>query len=220
MPYAVLVGALNDRLLLASPTEINPRQKKGVEIKSCLVGLLEPLLVGFATMQQTFEQKLDLSEILYQITSRFDSLRITPRSLDILSRGSPVCGDLAVSLSQSGPQFTQVMRGVYAVKALKFSTALSVLKDEFLRSRDYPRCPPTSHLFHQFRQLGYACIRSRCGNRFETDPARRGIQVIRVRVHESTWEYTQIEYSQNEEMRGETREDDGMPSEETREKCG
>ncbi|KAK7251070.1 hypothetical protein RIF29_33949 [Crotalaria pallida] len=159
MPYAVLAGALNDRLLLASPTEINPRQKKGVEIKSCLVGLLEPLLIGFATMQRSFEQKLDLSEILYQITSRFDSLRITPRSLDILARGSPVCGDLAVSLSQSGPQFTQVMRGVYAVKALRFSTALSVLKDEFLRSRDYPRCPPTSHLFHRFRQLGYACIR-------------------------------------------------------------
>jgi hypothetical protein len=68
---AVLVGALNDRLLLANPTDVNPRQKKGVEIKSCLVGLLEPLLIGFATMQQTFEQKLDLSEILYQITSRF-----------------------------------------------------------------------------------------------------------------------------------------------------
>nr|KYP66656.1 hypothetical protein KK1_012959 [Cajanus cajan] len=159
MPYAVLVGALNDRLLLAKPSEIIPKQKKGVEVKSCLVGLLEPLLIGFATMQQSFEQKLDLSEILYQITSRFDSLRITPRSLDILARGSPVCGDLAVSLSQSGPQFTQVMRGVYAVKSLRFSTALSVLKDEFLRSRDYPQCPPTSHLFHRFRQLGYACIR-------------------------------------------------------------
>nr|KYP62616.1 hypothetical protein KK1_017157 [Cajanus cajan] len=159
MPYAVLVGSLNDRLLLASPTEINPRQKKRVEIKSCLVGLLEPILIGFATMQLSFEQKLDLSEILYQITSRFDSLRTTPRSLDILARGNPVCGDLAVALSQSGPQFTQVMRGVYAVKALRFSTALSILKDEFLRSRDYPRCPPTSHLFHRFRQLGYACIR-------------------------------------------------------------
>ncbi|XP_027920428.1 uncharacterized protein LOC114178620 isoform X2 [Vigna unguiculata] len=159
MPYAVLVGSLNDRLLLANPTEINPRQKKRVEIKSCLVGLLEPILIGFATMQLSFEQKLDLSEILYQITSRFDSLRITPRSLDILARGSPVCGDLAVALSQSGPQFTQVMRGVYAVKALRFSTALSILKDEFLRSRDYPKCPPTSHLFHRFRQLGYACIR-------------------------------------------------------------
>ncbi|XP_008457818.2 uncharacterized protein LOC103497411 [Cucumis melo] len=159
MPYAVLVGALNDRLLLANPTEINPRQKKGVEIRSCLVGLLEPLLIGFATMQQRFEQKLDLSEILYQITSRFDSLRITPRSLDILAGGPPVCGDLAVSLSQAGPQFTQVLRGVYAIKALRFSTALSVLKDEFLRSRDYPRCPPTSHLFHRFRQLGYACIK-------------------------------------------------------------
>lgn len=159
MPSAVLVGALNDRLLLANPTEINPRQKKGVEIKSCLVGLLEPLLIGFSTMQERFEQKLDLSEILYQITSRFDSLRITPRSLDILARGPPVCGDLAVSLSQAGPQFTQVLRGVYAIKALRFSTALSVLKDEFLRSRDYPRCPPTSHLFHRFRQLGYACIK-------------------------------------------------------------
>lgn len=168
---AVLVGALNDRLLLANPTDINPRQKKKTEIKSCLVGLLEPLLLGFATMQQHFEQKLDLPEILYQITSRFllsdfrnalveyssllssellilhidywidftfyhmqkfniiqllrpvidvfselsdwrfDSLRITPRSLDILSRGSPVCGDLAVSLSQSGPQFTPVLHG-------------------------------------------------------------------------------------------------------------
>lgn len=159
MPYSVLVGALNDRLLLANPTDINPRQKKGVEIRSCLVGLLEPLLIGFSTMQQTFEQKLDLSEILYQITSRFDSLRITPRSLDILARGSPVCGDLAVSLSQAGPQFTQVLRCIYAIRALRFSTALSVLKDEFLRSRDYPQCPPTSHLFHRFRQLGYACIR-------------------------------------------------------------
>ncbi|KAJ6740284.1 AUTOPHAGY PROTEIN 16-LIKE [Salix purpurea] len=159
LPYAVLVGALNDRLLLANPTDVSPRQKKGVEIKSCLVGLLEPLLIGFATMQQTFEQQLDLSEILYQITSRFDSLRITPRSLDILARGPPVCGDLAVSLSQAGPQFTQVLRGVYAIKALRFSTALSVLKDEFLRSRDYPKCPPTSHLFHRFRQLGYACIK-------------------------------------------------------------
>ncbi|KAK9284387.1 hypothetical protein L1049_023558 [Liquidambar formosana] len=110
-------------------------------------------------MQQHFEQKLDLSEILYQITSRFDSLRITPRSLDILAKGSPVCGDLAVSLSQAGPQFTQVLRGIYAIKALRFSTALSVLRDEFLRSRDYPKCPPTSHLFYRFRQLGYACIK-------------------------------------------------------------
>ncbi|KAK4792051.1 hypothetical protein SAY86_022486 [Trapa natans] len=159
MPSAVLVGALNDRLLLAAPTEINPKQKKGVEIRSCLVGLLEPLLIGFGTMQQYFEQKLDLKEILYQITSRFDSLRISPRSLDILAKGPPICGDLAVSLSQSSPQFTQVLRGVYAIKALRFSTSLSVLKDEFLRSRDYPKCPPTSHLFHRFRQLGYACIK-------------------------------------------------------------
>jgi len=69
--FAVLLGALNDRLLLVNPTDINPRQKKGVEIRSCLVGLLEPLLIGFATMQQHFEQKLDLSEVLYQITSRY-----------------------------------------------------------------------------------------------------------------------------------------------------
>uniref|UniRef100_A0A0D9XDK2 Uncharacterized protein n=1 Tax=Leersia perrieri TaxID=77586 RepID=A0A0D9XDK2_9ORYZ len=158
-PRSVLLGALNDRLLLVNPTDINPRQKKGVEIRSCLVGLLEPLLIGFATMQQYFEQKLDLSEVLYQITSRFDSLRVTPRSLDILTKGPPVCGDLAVSLSQAGPQFTQIMRCNYAIKALRFSTALSILKDEFLRSRDYPQCPPTSHLFQRFRELGYACIK-------------------------------------------------------------
>lgn len=74
--YAALVGALNDRLLLANPTDISPKQKKGIEIKSCLVGLLEPLLIGFSTMQQTFEQKVDLSEILYQITTRYSSCPI------------------------------------------------------------------------------------------------------------------------------------------------
>ncbi|PKU62784.1 uncharacterized protein LOC110101272 [Dendrobium catenatum] len=159
LPCSALLGALNDRLMFANPTEINPRQKKGVEIRSCLVGLLEPLLIGFATMQQQFEQKIDLPEVLYQITSRFDSLRITPRSLDILANGSPVCGDLALSLSQACPHFTQVLRCIYAIKALRFSTALSILKDEYLRSRDFPQCPPTSHLFHRFRQLGYACIK-------------------------------------------------------------
>lgn len=70
---AVLLGALNDRLLFANPTEINPGQKKGIEIKHCLVGLLEPLLIGFVTMQHHFEQKLDLSEVFYQITSRLSS---------------------------------------------------------------------------------------------------------------------------------------------------
>ncbi|XP_020584805.1 uncharacterized protein LOC110027638 isoform X2 [Phalaenopsis equestris] len=159
LPYSALLGALNDRLMFVNPTEINPRQKKGVEIRSCLVGLLEPLLIGFATMQQHFEQKIDLPEVLYQITSRFDSLRISPRSLDILASGSPVCGDLALALSQACPHFTQVLRCIYAIKALRFSTALSILKDEYLRSRDYPQCPPTSHLFHRFRQLGYACIK-------------------------------------------------------------
>lgn len=85
--FAVLVGALNDRLLLASPTEINPRQKKAIEIKSCLVGLLEPLLIGFATMQQSFQQKLDLPEILYQITSRFLSFifyKVLELKLDLM----------------------------------------------------------------------------------------------------------------------------------------
>lgn len=70
-PRSVMLGALNDRILIVNPTDINPRQKKGVEIRSCQVGLLEPLLIGFATMQQRFEQKLDLSEVLYQITSRY-----------------------------------------------------------------------------------------------------------------------------------------------------
>lgn len=76
-----MAGALNDRLLIVNPTDISPKQKKGFEVKSCLVGLLEPLLIGFATMQQYFEQKLDLSEILYQITSRFSFLFL----LDMIS---------------------------------------------------------------------------------------------------------------------------------------
>ncbi|KAL0927560.1 hypothetical protein M5K25_001742 [Dendrobium thyrsiflorum] len=158
MPCSVLLGTLNDRLLFVNPTDINLKQKKGVEIRTCLVGLLEPLLIGFTTMQQHFEQKIDLPEVLYQITSRFDSLYITPRSLDILANGCPVCSDLALSLSQAGPQFTQVQRCVYAIKALRFPSALSVLKDEYLRSRYYPQCPPTSNLFHRFQQLAHACI--------------------------------------------------------------
>lgn len=39
---------------------------------------------------------------------RFDSLRVTPRSLDALAIGPPVCAELAVELAQAGPQFTQV----------------------------------------------------------------------------------------------------------------
>jgi hypothetical protein len=107
-PNAALVGALNDRLLLACANDPNPRQKQGVEIKTRLVGLLEPLLVGWTTMQRVFEPKLDLLEIMYQLTSRFDSLRVTPRSLDALAIGPPVCAELAVELAQAGPQFTQV----------------------------------------------------------------------------------------------------------------
>ncbi|KAG6507950.1 hypothetical protein ZIOFF_033305 [Zingiber officinale] len=202
---AVLIGALNDRILLVNPTEINPRQKKGVEIRSCLVGLLEPLLIGFATMQQHFEQKLDLAEVLYQISTRFDSLRITPRSLDILAKGSPVCGDLAVSLSQAGPQFTQELRSSYATKALRFSTALSVLKDEFLRSRDYPQCPPTSYLFHRFRQLGYACINSdlRVEILHQLD---RAIPILLMAsavdaIRQSIYEYLYLKTANNDEGR-------------------
>ncbi|CAN1814670.1 hypothetical protein LINPERHAP1_LOCUS27198, partial [Linum perenne] len=82
---AALVGALNDRLLLANPTDINPRQKKAIEIRSCLVGLLEPLLIGFSTMQQTFEQKLDLSEILYQITSRYGQFDSAKETFEVIA---------------------------------------------------------------------------------------------------------------------------------------
>jgi hypothetical protein len=33
---------------------------------------------------------------------------VTPRSLDALAIGPPVCAELAVELAQAGPQFTQV----------------------------------------------------------------------------------------------------------------
>lgn len=68
--FAVLVGALNDRVLLACTNDPNPRQKQGVEIKTRLVGLLEPLVVGWTTMQKVFEPKLNLLDIMYQLTSR------------------------------------------------------------------------------------------------------------------------------------------------------
>lgn len=70
MTFAALVGALNDRLLLACTNDPNPKQKQGVEIKTRLVGLLEPLVIGWTTMQKTFEPKLDLLGFMYQLTSR------------------------------------------------------------------------------------------------------------------------------------------------------
>ncbi|KAI5421195.1 hypothetical protein KIW84_044868 [Lathyrus oleraceus] len=93
MPHAVLIGALNDRLLLASLTEINPRHKKGVEIKSCLVGLLEPILIGFATMQRSFEQKLDLSEMLYQLMASSETSDVCLMSHQKSSSTLGACSD-------------------------------------------------------------------------------------------------------------------------------
>lgn len=78
MTIAALVGALNDRLLLACTNDPNPRQKQGVEIKTRLVGLLEPLVVGWTTMQKAFEPKLDLLEIMYQLTSRYVDSQLQP----------------------------------------------------------------------------------------------------------------------------------------------
>ncbi|GBG72188.1 hypothetical protein CBR_g11121 [Chara braunii] len=157
-PNAGMLGMLNDRVLLATWAE---SPKSGVEIKSRLIGLLEPLLIGWVTMQSCFDRQLDLSQVMFQITSRFDSLRISPRMLEVLSLGPDPCGDLAVELSytQAGPQFTQELRCGYAIRARRFDTAFTILKDEFGRSRDYPRCPPCSRLFQRFRELGRACIR-------------------------------------------------------------
>ncbi|OAE26773.1 hypothetical protein AXG93_1129s1220 [Marchantia polymorpha subsp. ruderalis] len=172
-PNASLIGALNDRLLLACTNDPNPRNRQMVEVKTRLLGLLEPLMIGWTTLQKCFEPKLDLTEIMYQLTSRFDNLRVTPRSLDVLSRGPPVCSDLAVELAQAGPQFTQELRCKYAIQARRFDTALAILKDEYLRSRDYPRCPPTTRLFQRFRELGRACIR--CG---QFDRAKETFEVV------------------------------------------
>ncbi|MCO5598491.1 hypothetical protein L7F22_052588 [Adiantum nelumboides] len=158
-PTAALVGFLNDRVLLACSTDANPRQKQGVDIRTLLVGLLEPILIGWATMQKTIEPKLDLTELMFQLTSRFDSIRVTPRLLDTLATGSAICGDLAVELALAGPQFTQVLRCHYAILSRRFTSAIKILKDEFVRSRDYPKCPPTSRLFQRFRELGRACIK-------------------------------------------------------------
>ncbi|KAL3680721.1 hypothetical protein R1sor_023677 [Riccia sorocarpa] len=158
-PNSALIGALNDRLLLACTNDPNPRNRQMVEIKTRLLGLLEPLMIGWTTLQKCFEPKLDVTEIMYQLTSRFDNLRVTPRSLDVLSRGPPICSDLAVELAQAGPQFTQELRCKYATHARRFDTALAILKDEYIRSRDYPRCPPTTRLFQRFRELGRACIK-------------------------------------------------------------
>lgn len=65
----------------------------------------------------------DYIVFLVLVSCRFDSLRITPRSLDILTKGPPVCGDLAVSLSQAGPQFTQVSLTCAFVDSFSFSWA-------------------------------------------------------------------------------------------------
>lgn len=68
---AALIGALNDRLLLACTNDPNPRNRQMVEVKTRLLGLLEPLMIGWTTLQKCFEPKLDLTEIMYQLTSRY-----------------------------------------------------------------------------------------------------------------------------------------------------
>lgn len=45
-----------------------------------------------------------------------------------------------------------------ALRARQFSTALRILSAEFHRLPTYPKCPPTSTLFHHFRTLGRRCI--------------------------------------------------------------
>ncbi|KAM0850692.1 hypothetical protein ACQ4PT_052910 [Festuca glaucescens] len=122
------------------------------------------------SVQFTFESEVDRifsspleSSLLYVISGKHIGLAK-------LLNGYRLSTDngLSITTKTDGKKFIklkpnetvlQVMRCNYAIKALRFSAALSILKDEFLRSRDYPQCPPTSHLFQRFRELGYACIK-------------------------------------------------------------
>jgi hypothetical protein len=79
--------------------------------------------------------------------------------VDVLTMGPTASANLGVELAQGGPQFTQELRSRYATRARRFETALTILRDDFLRSKDYPRCPPSSRLFQRFRELGKACIK-------------------------------------------------------------
>lgn len=67
--------------------------------------------------------------------------------------------DISMITNMSFSKCLQELRCNYAVKACRFQTALSILKDEFIRSRDYPRCPPTTRLFSRIKALGRACIK-------------------------------------------------------------
>lgn len=67
--------------------------------------------------------------------------------------------DISTISNMSFSKCLQELRCNYAVKACRFQTALSILKDEFIRSRDYPRCPPTTRLFSRIKALGRACIK-------------------------------------------------------------
>lgn len=66
-PNTAVLGVLNDRILLATRSEGGER---GVEVKYRLVGLLEPLIIGYVTMQTVFDKQVELSETLYKLTSR------------------------------------------------------------------------------------------------------------------------------------------------------
>jgi hypothetical protein len=85
--------------------------------------------------------------LLIIVSCRFDSLRITPRSLDILARGPPVCGDLAVALSQAGPQFTQV-RLICGFIDIAFSIACTNISFHIVLDHALQLCNQSSQVLY------------------------------------------------------------------------
>ncbi|CAI7883045.1 unnamed protein product, partial [Closterium sp. NIES-53] len=155
-----LLAALNDRLVVATGASVAVGRVATVDVQQRLTGLLEPLLAGWVSLvhSQGPHPMLHLPKLISQLISRFDVMRLTPRLVELLSRGPTICCQLALELSETGPQFNSEVRVMSAMRARNFDKALDILTTDFHHSTSYPRCPPSSRLFHRFRQLGRRCI--------------------------------------------------------------
>lgn len=79
--------------------------------------------------------------------------------MEALSQGPPVLRQLAFELSQQGAQFSPELRWRCAVRSRRFREALQILKDQHLRTPEYPLMPHSSPLFRSFQELASHCIR-------------------------------------------------------------
>ncbi|KAK9810383.1 hypothetical protein WJX72_009786 [[Myrmecia] bisecta] len=149
-PAAVLAGALADRLLVlrgGPPLGANA----GVEISARFVALLQPLLVGWATLASRgilpgglWRARKEMGKLVCS----YDSTAADASLLRTLADAG--CADVAVALAEndSSAQLTPADQAAAKAAAGYWREAVAALMNEYKRSIYHPRPPPKGSLLH------------------------------------------------------------------------